>query len=163
MTRTLIEGGRRPDRAAFVIAGLLALAGLVLLREGVTMPDRGGYSGVGPGGAPLLIGACLLALAAAHVVAGLRGTLGPRAPQNLIPALWVCGGLAALIALLGIAGFSPAVMVLFACAAAAFHERRFHISLPVGLGLGLLIYGIFDQLLRLNLPAGPLETLLFGG
>ena len=163
MTRTLIEGGRRPDRAAFVIAGLLALAGLVLLREGVTMPDRGGYSGVGPGGAPLLIGTCLLALAAAHVVAGLRGTLGPRAPQNLIPALWVCGGLAALIALLGIAGFSPAVMVLFACAAAAFHERRFHISLPVGLGLGLLIYGIFDQLLRLNLPAGPLETLLFGG
>lgn len=163
MTKTLIEGGRRPDRAAFVIAGLLALAGLVLLREGVTMPDRGGYSGVGPGGAPLLIGACLLALAAAHVVAGLRGTLGPRAPQNVIPALWVCGGLAALIALLGIAGFSPAVMVLFACAAAAFHERRFHISLPVGLGLGLLIYGIFDQLLRLNLPAGPLETLLFGG
>jgi putative tricarboxylic transport membrane protein len=163
MTRTLIEGGRRPDRAAFVIAGLLALAGLVLLREGLVMPDRGGYSGVGPGGAPTLVGACLLALAAAHVLAGLRGALGPRAPQNLVPALWICGGIAALIALLGIAGFSMAVMVLFACTAAAFRERRFHVSLPVGLALGLLIYLVFDRLLRLSLPAGPLETLLFGG
>lgn len=163
MTRTLIEGGRRPDRAAFIIAGLLALAGLVILREGFQMPDRGGYSGVGPGGAPKLVGACLLALAAAHLVAGFRGSLGPRAPQNLFPALWICGGLALLIAFLGIAGFSPAIMVLFACTAAAFNERRFHISLPVGLALGLLIYGVFDQLLRLNLPAGPIETLLFGG
>jgi putative tricarboxylic transport membrane protein len=163
MTQTLSEGGRRPDRAAFVIAGLLALAGFVLLREGLTMPDRGGYSGVGPGGAPILVGGCLLALALAHVIAGLKGTLGPRAPQNLPPALWICGGLALQIALLKPAGFALAATVLFVCTAAAFGERRWHVSLPAGLVLGLVIYGIFDRLLSLNLPAGPIETLLFGG
>jgi putative tricarboxylic transport membrane protein len=163
MTRILSEEGRRPDRAAFIIAGLLAVTGLILLREGFAMPDRGGYSGVGPGGAPKLVGACLLAIAAAHVVSGLRGTLGARAPQNPVPAFWITGGLALQIALLPIAGFSIAAAVLFAFTAAAFNERRWHISLPSGVVLGLIIYGVFDRLLSLNLPAGPIETLLFGG
>ena len=35
--------------------------------------------------------------------------------------------------------------------------------MPVGIVLALVIYGIFDQLLKLNLPAGSLETLIFGG
>jgi len=163
MTRLDVVEGRRPDRAAFIIAALLGGAGLVLLREGMMMPDRGGYSGVGPGGAPKLVGACLLALAVAHVVAGLRGGLGPRAPQNIIPALWITGGLALQIIVLQFGGFAIAAAVLFACTAAAFDERRWHISLPAGLGIGLIIYGIFDQILSLNLPAGPIETLLFGG
>jgi putative tricarboxylic transport membrane protein len=163
MTTPLFEGGRRPERAAFVIAGLLTLAGLVLLREGFLMPDRGGYSGVGPGGAPKLIGACLLALAAAHVIAGLKGTLGPRAPQHLPPALWIVAGLALQIALLQVAGFVIASTVLFVATAAAFGERRWHLAATLGLALTLLIYGVFDRLLSLNLPAGPLETLLFGG
>ena len=34
--------------------------------------------------------------------------------------------------------------------------------LPI-VGSVLLVYGIFDRLLKLNLPAGPLETLVFGG
>ena len=29
--------------------------------------------------------------------------------------------------------------------------------------LALVIYGVFDRLLRLNLPAGPLELLIFRG
>ena len=42
-------------------------------------------------------------------------------------------------------------------------RQRLAISLPVGIAFALAVYGVFDQLLKLNLPAGFPETLLFGG
>ena len=95
-------------------------------------------------------------------VAGLKGTLGPRAPQHLPPALWIVAGLALQIALLQVAGFVIASTVLFVATAAAFGERRWHLAAPLGLALTLLIYGVFDRLLQLNLPAGFPETLVYG-
>jgi putative tricarboxylic transport membrane protein len=38
-----------------------------------------------------------------------------------------------------------------------------HPAVPAGFVLGLFIYGVFDQLLKLNLPGGPIENLIFGG
>jgi hypothetical protein len=29
--------------------------------------------------------------------------------------------------------------------------------------MALVVYGIFDRLLKLDLPAGPIERLIFGG
>mgnify|MGYP006906540675 CR=1 FL=1 len=36
-------------------------------------------------------------------------------------------------------------------------------TLPVGIGLSFAVWVIFSQLLMLNLPAGPLEHLIFSG
>jgi putative tricarboxylic transport membrane protein len=157
------ETGRRPDGAAFIIAALLAGLGGVLIWQGFGIPDKGGYAGVGSGDMPVFIGAGLMILALAHVVKGLRqGATGiPR--QQPVPVLLIVGGLALQLILLKPLGFSIASGLLFACTAAAFGKRNLAISLPVGIGFAFLVYGIFDGLLQLNLPAGVLETLVYGG
>ena len=40
---------------------------------------------------------------------------------------------------------------------------RWKLTLWYGLVLAVLIYGVFDRLLRLNLPGGPLEMMIFRG
>ncbi len=155
--------GRRPDGAAFIIAAVLAALGTLLIWQGRAIPDKGGYAGIGSGDLPVFIGICLWALAVAHVWKGLRhGATGiPR--QQPVPVMFIIGGLALQLLLLKPLGFSIASGLLFACTAAAFGKRNFAISLPVGVGFALVVYGVFDQLLKLNLPAGFLETLIFGG
>lgn len=155
--------GRRPNGAAFIIAALLAALGTLLIWQGAAIPDKGGYSGIGSGDMPVLIGAGLVVLALAHIVQGLRhgGAALPR--QQPVPVLFIVAGLALQLVLLHPLGFSIASALLFACTAAAFGKRNFAVSLPVGLCFALAIYGVFDQLLRLNLPAGFPENLIFGG
>lgn len=163
MTRVFTATERRPDGAAFVVAGLLAALGALLIWQGRSIPDKGGYAGIGSGDIPQFIGYGLLALAVAHVVQGLRrGTTG-RMHLQIIPVLWIVAGLALQLVLLQPLGFSIASGLLFACTAAAFGKRRLVLTVPVGIALALGIYGVFDQLLKLNLPAGFAETLIFGG
>ena len=38
-----------------------------------------------------------------------------------------------------------------------------HQPLRIGIALALAIYGVFDRLLKLNLPASGVEYLIFGG
>ena len=105
----------------------------------------------------------LWALALAHVWKGIRHAGAGVARQNPVPILFIIGGLALQLALLHVLGFSIASGLLFACTAAAFGKRNFAVSLPAGIAFALVVYGVFDQLLKLNLPAGFLETLIFGG
>ncbi|MDT8855560.1 tripartite tricarboxylate transporter TctB family protein [Paracoccaceae bacterium Fryx2] len=154
---------RRPDGAAFFIAVLLAALGALLLWEGARLPQAGGYAGVGPAGVPRAIGWCLLGLAGWTVAAGIRGDYEPRPPQQPAPVLWIVAGLGAQLILLKIAGFAIATGLLFAFTARAFGKRQLWFSIPVGIVISLGIYGVFDRLLKLNLPAGPLETLIYGG
>lgn len=155
--------GRRPDGAAFIIAALLAGLGALLIWQGRAIPEKGGYAGVGSGDAPVFIGICLCLLALGHVWKGLRhGALGlPR--QQPVPVLFITGGLALQLVLLHPLGFSIASGILFACTAGAFRKRNFALSLPIGIAFALAVYGVFDQLLKLNLPAGFPENLIFGG
>jgi putative tricarboxylic transport membrane protein len=155
--------GRRPDGAAFFIAAFLAALGGLLIWQGRSIPDKGGYAGVGSGDMPVFVGICLLGLALSHVYAGLRvGAPGvPR--QHVLPVLFIIAGLALQLILLKPLGFSVASGLLFACTAAAFGKRNFAFSLPAGIAFALGVYGVFDRLLQLNLPGGFLENLIFGG
>jgi putative tricarboxylic transport membrane protein len=80
-----------------------------------------------------------------------------------VPVLFILGGLALQLILLHPLGFSIASGLLFACTAAAFGKRNFALTIPIGVSFALVVYGVFDQLLKLNLPAGVPETLIFGG
>lgn len=155
--------GRRPDGAAFIIAGLLACLGTLLIWQGLAIPDKGGYAGVGSGDAPVFIGICLWLLALTHVWKGFRQAAPSIARQQPVPVLFIIGGLALQLILLHPLGFSIASGLLFACTAAAFGKRNFALTLPVGISFALVVYGVFDQLLKLNLPAGFPENLVFGG
>lgn len=183
MTERSQGRGRRPDGAAFVIAAMLAALGALLLWDAGQMLERGGYSGVGPDGMPRVIGYSLLGLAVWTGLSGLGGA-APREHHEVAPVIWIVGGLLAQMALLklpdetwgswfGLAlpgfpwwfpqGFSVASGLLFAFTAAAFGKRRLLVTVPVGIALALAVYGVFDQVLKLNLPAGPVERLIFGG
>lgn len=83
--------------------------------------------------------------------------------QQAVPVLLILAGLLLQLVLLHPLGFSIASGLLFACTAAAFGKRNFALTLPVGFLFALVIDGVFDQLLTLNLPAGVPETLIFGG
>ncbi|MBA3909068.1 MAG: tripartite tricarboxylate transporter TctB family protein [Rhodobacter sp.] len=155
--------GRRPDGAAFIIAALLAVFGAVPLWDASTIPDKGGYAGIGPAAMPKVVGWALIALAATTAVGAFRGRLADVPRQNPVPLFWIGGGLVLQIALLHTIGFSLATGILFATTAAGFGKRNLVLTLPVGIGFAFVVYAIFDRLLQLNLPGGPLETLILGG
>lgn len=153
---------RRPDRAALAIAVFLIGLGILLIWDGSRIPSKAGYSGVGAGDVPRLIGAVLVFLGLATGVQGWRNP-GPRRPrQQPVPLLWLLGGMIVMVASIHSVGFVIGSTILFTCAAAAFGERRFVRAILSGIGLGLFIYLVFDVLLQLNLPAGPIEMLIFG-
>lgn len=154
---------RRPAGAAFVIAAGLAGLAALLLWDAAGLRQDGGYSGVGPADVPRLIAFGLLALSALTVVAGLRGDL-PRAPRQApAPVLWILGGLGLQLVLLHAIGFVLSGALLFGFTARGFGQQPLWRNILVGVVLAFVIYGIFDQLLKLNLPGGVLEHLVFGG
>lgn len=154
--------GRRPDGAAFIIALILVGLGALLIWDGSRIPNKAGYSGVGPGDVPKLIGYALVLLGFGTAVEGWRNPGPARPKQQPVPLLWLLGGMIVMVATIHSIGFVLGATILFTCAAAAFGERRFHVAVPSGLVLGLFIYAVFDVLLQLNLPGGPIEMALFG-
>lgn len=163
MSQFYISTKRRPNGAAFIVAVALAALGALLIWQGFAIPDKGGYAGVGSGGLPKFVGFGLLVLALGHVISGVRDAAPTMQRPHLIPVFWIIVGLALQLILLKPLGFSIGSALLFACTAAGFGKTKLVQTFPIGLALSLLIYGLFDQLLRLKLPAGVLENLIFGG
>lgn len=154
---------RRPNRAAFAIALGLAALGLMLIWQGAVIPDKGGYAGIGSGAAPKAVGVVLILLALGHVNAGLKTRVLPHNHQNWAAIGWILTGLLLQLFLLKPLGFTLASGLLFACTARAMGYKGLHIALAAGLVLAFVVYGIFDGLLKLNLPAGFIEHLIYRG
>lgn len=153
----------RPNGAAFFIALGLAALGCLLIWQGMVLPEKGGYAGIGSGAAPVGIGAVLIVLALAHVVTGLKSGPLPPMHQNWGAIGWILLGLLAQLFLLKPLGFSVASALLFACTARAMGYRKLHIAFAAGLVLALGVHGVFDGILKLNLPSGLLEQMIYGG
>jgi putative tricarboxylic transport membrane protein len=162
MNRPENRPSRRPDGAALFTAAALALLGAMILWDSSRLPADSGYSGVGPADVPRLIAIGLVLLGGWTFIDGFRGAADTPSPQQALPVLWIIGGLGAQLVLLGVVGFSIATGLLFACTARAFGYRRLLLALLIGILACLAVYGLFDRVLQLNLPAGPLETAIFG-
>ena len=90
-----------------------------------------------------------------------RGDFPAREDFNPQAIALILGGFAALIAIIGLGGgFIPATAILFASTATAFGRRAIVTDLVIGLVLGVLVFLLFDKLLTLSLPAGPIERFL---
>jgi putative tricarboxylic transport membrane protein len=151
---------RRFDPAGVAIAAGLALIAGVMIWDASALTITSAY-GVGPKMMPIVVACGLLILAAANLIMAIRGDLPPRESADPKAILLIMGGLVALIALIGLGGgFIPATAILFATTSAAFGRKAFITDLLIGFGLGLVIFLIFDKVLTLGLPAGPLERLL---
>ena len=151
---------RRPDPAAIAIAATLLALALIIFWDMSRLEISSTY-GLGPKAMPIVVAIGLALLAIGNLVMAFTTGLPEPEPSDPKPILLILGGLAALIALIGLGGgFIPATAVLFAATAAAFGRRAFLIDLLIGAVLALAAYLLFDKLLTLSLPAGPLERLL---
>ncbi|WP_062230654.1 tripartite tricarboxylate transporter TctB family protein [Aureimonas sp. N4] len=156
----LSNPARRPDRAALAIGIGIGILGLFV---GLDARGIGGgnYARIGPATFPYVIAAVLLALSVWTIVEAWRGEFPERDHDEFGPIAWIVGGLAAQLILLNTAGFSIATGLLFAATARAFGKRKLYLSVPLGILMSLGIWVLFSQVLRLSLPAGPLERLFF--
>jgi len=146
--------------AAIAIAAVLLVLAAVIFWDMSRLQISSTY-GVGPKAMPIVVASGLVLLAIANLVMAWTTGLPEPEPADPKPILLILGGLAALIALIGVGGgFIPATTILFATTAAAFGRRAFHIDLLIGFVLATIAYLLFDKLLTLSLPAGPLERLL---
>lgn len=154
-------GTRRLDRAALIIAFLLAgIAGLIFW-DVSRLRGLAGYSQVGPTTVPYLVAFCLVVLAIWTAAEGIRGDFAEREHQQSGPVLWIVGGLVAQMLLLDTFGFSIATGVLFGLTARGFGKRKLWLSVPIGIAFSFFVWVVFARVLQLSLPAGPLERLFF--
>jgi putative tricarboxylic transport membrane protein len=150
----------RPDSAGLVISALLLLLALVILWDANTLQLVATY-GLGPKAMPYVVGTGLILLAAGNFYLAWRNDFPAREDIDPKAILLILGGLAALIAIIGLGGgFIAATAILFAATSAAFGRRAIHVDLGIGFVLAVAIYLLFDKLLTLSLPAGPLERLI---
>jgi putative tricarboxylic transport membrane protein len=149
---------RRVDRAGVVIA--LALAALAVVWDSRQLQTTTMY-GMGPEVMPVVIAIGLGLLAIGNLIDALRGNLPPRESADPKAVWLILGGLALLIAIIGLGGgFILATSALFVTTSAAFGRRAILADTAIALVMTTLIYLAFDRLLTLSLPSGPLERLL---
>lgn len=149
----------RPDGAALVIAALLAGLAAVILWKTSAMPVTAQYARVGPTTVPYVLSGVLMLLAIGHVVTAFRHGMPPREADRPGPMLWIVAGLVLQMLLLKPLGFSIATGLLFAFTARGFGRGPLWLTVPIGIVLSLVLWLIFSGLLKLSLPAGPLEQL----
>jgi putative tricarboxylic transport membrane protein len=152
---------RRPDWAALVIALCLLVVAGVILWDISHMRAIAQYARIGPATAPTVVALGLIGLAIWTALEAWRGDFPEREKQELPPVVWIVAGLACQMIFLRIAGFSIATGLLFALTARGFGKRQLWVSIPVGIVISFIVWTIFSQLLKLTLPAGPLEHLFF--
>jgi putative tricarboxylic transport membrane protein len=151
---------RRPDRAALVIAAVLALVAVVIIWSTMNAPQAAGYTVVGPKIVPYIVAACLSGLALWTAVEGIRGDFPEREEQNHPPMLWLLGGLLFQLLTIKTIGFSIAAGIMFAATAKAFGKGPLALTIPIGIAFSFAVWLIFALALQLTLPEGPVETLV---
>jgi putative tricarboxylic transport membrane protein len=151
---------RRPDRAALVIAGGLAVLAAVIAWQTSLMQVTVQYARIGPTTFPYVVAAGLAVLSVATVVSSLRGGFPEREAERVGPILWIIGGLAAQMLTIRLAGFAIATGLLFALTARGFGKGPLWMTIPIGIVFGLILWVIFARGLQLSLPQGPLERLI---
>jgi putative tricarboxylic transport membrane protein len=151
---------RRPEIPALVVAAALFVTAAAIAIDANGLEITSTY-GMGPKAVPFVIAAGLVLLGIGHVVMAFVGEWPEPEPGDAKAIFLILGGLAALIALIGLGGgFIPATTILFAATATAFGRRAIFTDLGIGLVLSIIVFLIFDKLLTLSLPSGPIERLL---
>lgn len=149
---------RRPDRAAFAIAALLALAGLGMFFSTNHQASVAGYSPVGPTTVPYIMSGALIVLGVFTAIAAYRGDFPEREPINWPPVIWVILGMVAQMLTMRTVGFSIATGLLFALTARGFGRQNFLITIPVGIIFSFFVWYVFAKGLQLSLPSSPFEA-----
>lgn len=154
------ESRRRLHPAALaILISLLVIAALIVF-DMQRITTAGAYARVGPTMVPYVVAGALVLLAVLLWFTASRHGFPEVEKQRLGPVAIICVGLLAQILLISFAGFIVATAALFTLAAYGFGERRIQLTLPFALIFSALIWIVFARLLRLTLPAGPIERFI---
>ncbi|WP_119421311.1 tripartite tricarboxylate transporter TctB family protein [Desertibaculum subflavum] len=139
--------------AVLVLAALIAIGAWAV-------PTPPPHVKVGPAVLPAAVAVLTLLMGAGLLAAALRGgwlSDEERAEQvSYLQLGWVLLGLAANVALIGLAGFTIASTVLFVCVARGFGSRRPLRDAVIAVVFAALAYLGFDTVLGIRIGAGPL-------
>lgn len=154
------------------VSALLAVVGVLVLGDTLlegALSTRSESDPIGAGAVPLLLGVALLALAVLLTVDVLRGGRGEAeggedvdldTPMDLRTVGMLAGVLIATAALLPLLGWPIAGALLFFGAAYALGSRTVVRDLVVATVVSLVTWVVFDGLLGVDLPGGPLMGVL---
>ncbi|MFG1998593.1 tripartite tricarboxylate transporter TctB family protein [Spirillospora sp. NPDC048911] len=150
-------------------AGLLVLGALVIV-DALRIPDNLSQRGpVGPEAVPLLVGGALAVVAVLLAVDVLRGGKGQAeggedidldAPADWRTVLMVAAAFLANVVLIEPLGFPISMAIMFWGSVYALGSRNLARDPLVAAGLSLITWFLFDQLLGVPLPGGPLMEVL---
>ncbi|MET7326005.1 tripartite tricarboxylate transporter TctB family protein [Streptomyces sp. NPDC005549] len=171
--RETAAAGRRSwlrEHSELGVCALLLALGVLVLTDALTMDvDITQRGPVGPKTVPVVVGIGLLVIAALLAVDVLRGGRGEAEGGEDIdlsePADWrtvllLSGIFLGAAALIEPAGFPVAGALLFWGAAFALGSRRVDRDPLIAAVLSLITYVVFDKLLGVPLPGGPLMGVL---
>ncbi|MFD9542071.1 tripartite tricarboxylate transporter TctB family protein [Streptomyces sp. NPDC060022] len=149
---------------------LLLVLGVLVLTDALTMDvDITQRGPVGPRTVPVVVGAGLLVVAVLLAVDVLRGGRGEAESGEDVdlaePADWrtvalLTGVFLAFAALIDPFGFPISGALLFWGSAYALGSRHYDRDPLIAAGLSLVTYFVFDNLLGVPLPGGPLMGVL---
>ncbi|MET0134865.1 MAG: tripartite tricarboxylate transporter TctB family protein [Kibdelosporangium sp.] len=150
------------------ISVVLTALGVLVLVDAISLPATN-ERGLGPDVVPIVVGAALLLVAALLARDVLRGGRGEAeggedidlaAPADWRTVLLLAAAFLANVVLIGLVGFPISGTVLFWGAAYALGSREFVRDPLIAAGLSLATYFVFNDLLGVALPGGPLMGVL---
>jgi putative tricarboxylic transport membrane protein len=166
---TTIDRTWLKEHSELGVCALLALTGLLVLVDSLLGTDAGSRSDpLGPHAVPLVLGVLLLVLAVLLAMDVLRGGHGEAeggedvdlaVPADKRTVGMLAGVLIATALLIPILGWPLAGMGLFWGAAYTLGSRRPVADPLIAAGVSLATWIVFDPLLGVDLPGGPLMGL----
>ncbi|KZB86923.1 tripartite tricarboxylate transporter TctB family protein [Amycolatopsis regifaucium] len=154
------------ERSELGVSVVLLALGALVLTDALRIPTDFAQRGpVGPKAVPILVGSLLLIVAVLLARDVLRGGKGEAeggedidltAPADLRTVLLLCGAFLANAALIGLVGFPISGAILFWGAAYALGSRNLVRDPLIAAGMSVATFLIFNNLLGVPLPGGPL-------
>lgn len=154
------------ERSELGICALLVVLGVLVLFDAVQIPTDFAQRGpVGPKAVPILVGSLLVVVAVLLARDVLRGGRGEAeggedvdlsAPADWRTVLLLCGAFLANAALIGVVGFPISGAILFWGASYALGSRAYVRDPLIAAGLAIVTFLVFNNLLGVPLPGGPL-------
>ncbi|MFF8002868.1 tripartite tricarboxylate transporter TctB family protein [Streptomyces sp. NPDC007917] len=157
-------------RSELGVCALLLAIGVLVLTDALTMDTDFAQRGpVGPRTVPIVVGVALLVVAVLLAVDVLRGGKGEAeggedidlaAPGDWRTVLLLAGVFLANAFLIDPLGFPISGALLFWGSAYALGSRAFHRDPLIAAVLSTVTFFVFDRLLAVPLPGGPLMEVL---
>ncbi len=155
---------RLHDALSGAVLALLAIAVLIGVSKYPTIPGQE----IGPAAFPGVVAVLLLGCGGLLIVKGLRGPRIPlvqlgawvSSPRHLVNCLTVIGGLLFYILCADTLGFIPCSLIILSVLFFGLGVRTMMI-LPVALVVTLIIHTLFYKFLRVPLPWGLLQGMIW--